>query len=161
MTGKEKKGILILVGIVLIVLLVVVFIIKSSGDKTKETQGNVFNPSASNNTEKYATNIEDGTKINNSTEFNKTKKYNNIEISNIQFTYEEGRSVLLADMKNVGSTKHNAEIVKITILDENNQVIDIFSPAIPDIEPGATETLNLIITGANCVNAKDFKIEEK
>lgn len=160
MTGKEKKGILILVGVVLIVLLVVVLAMKS-GDKTKETKGNVLNPSAGGNTEKYATNIEDGTKINNSTEFNKSKKYNNIEISNIQFTYEEGRSVLLADMKNTGSTKHNAEIVKITILDENNQAIDVLSPEIPNMEPGATKQLNVIISGKDAVNAKDFKIEAK
>lgn len=160
MTGKEKKGILILVGVVLIALLVVVLVTKGSGDKTKETQGNILKPTE-NNTEKYATNIEDGTKINNSTEFNKTKRYNNIEFTNIQFTYEEGRSVLLADMKNTGSIKHNAEIVKITILDENNQAIDVLSPVIKDIEPGATEQLNVIISGKDAVNAKDFKIEAK
>lgn len=157
---QERKVILIGVGIVIAILVLVLVINGISKKENRENQ-NVQSTQTEQNTEKYATNIENGTKINSSTEFNKSKKYNNIEISNIQFTYENGRSVLLADMKNIGKVKHNAEIVKITILDENNEQIDVLSPQIPNMEPGATKQLNVIISGKDAVNAKDFKIEAK
>ena len=67
-------------------------------------------------------------------------------------------SVLLADVKNTGSTTHEAEIVKITILGENGEVITETKPVIGKVEPGETIKLNATIT-ADVVNAKDFKIE--
>ena len=156
MTKKEAKIIFTAIGIVLAVLLIVVF---TKGVGKKEENNNVINTATQQNTEKYTTNLVDGTKINNSSEFNKVKKYKDIEISNIQFTYQEGRSVLLADIKNTGSTTHNQEIVKITIIGENNKVIDELEPVIPTMQAGETKQLNVIISGADSVNAKDFKIE--
>ena len=88
-------------------------------------------------------------------------KYKDIEISNIQFTYENGKSVLLATIKNTASTKHTSEIVKLTILGENNQVIDEVNAILPNMQAGETKQLNTTISGADSVNAKDFKIEEK
>ena len=157
MTKKEAKIIFTAIGIVLAVLLIVVF---TKGVGQKEENNNVINTATQQNTEKYTTNLVDGTKINNSSEFNKVKKYKDIEISNIQFTYQEGRSVLLADIKNTGSTTHNQEIVKITIIGENNKVIDELEPVIPTMQAGETKQLNVIISGADSVNAKDFKIED-
>ena len=158
MTKKEAKIIFTVIGIVLAVLLIVVF---TKGVGKKEENNNVINTATQQNTEKYTTNLVDGTKINNSSEFNKVKKYKDIEISNIQFTYQEGRSVLLADIKNTGSTTHNQEIVKITIIDENNKIIDELEPVMPTMQAGETKQLNVIISGADSVNAKDFKIEAK
>ena len=158
MTKKEAKIIFTAIGIVLAVLLIVVFT-KEVGQK--EENNNVINTATQQNTEKYTTNLVDGTKINNSSEFNKVKKYKDIEISNIQFTYQEGRSVLLADIKNTGTTTHNQEIVKITIIGENNKVIEELEPVIPTMQAGETKQLNVIISGADSVNAKDFKIEAK
>ena len=156
MTKKEAKIIFTAIGIVLAVLLIVVFT-KEVGQK--EENNNVINTATQQNTEQYTTNLVDGTKINNSSEFNKVKKYKDIEISNIQFTYQEGRSVLLADIKNTGTTTHNQEIVKITIIGENNKVIEELEPVIPTMQAGETKQLNVIISGADSVNAKDFKIE--
>ena len=158
MTKKEAKIIFTAIGIVLAVLLIVVF---TKGVGKKEENNNVINTATQQNTEKYTTNLVDGTKINNSSEFNKVKKYKDIEVSNIQFTYQEGRSVLLADIKNTGSTTHNQEIVKITIIGENNKIIDELEPVMPTMQAGETKQLNVIISGADSVNAKDFKIEAK
>lgn len=157
MTKKEAKVIFTAIGIVLAVLLIVVF---TKGAGKKGDNNNVTNTATEQNTEKYTTNLVDGTKINSGEEFNKVKKYKNIEISNIQFTYKDGRSVLLATMKNTGSTTHKDEIVKLTILDENNKVIDVLTPVISEMKPGGTRQLNVTVTGADSINAKDFKIEE-
>ena len=160
MTKQERKVILIGAGIVIAILL---FILIANAISKKDNNDNgVGNTQAvEQNVEKYTTNLADGTKINNSSEFNKVKKYKDIEISNIQFTYQEGRSVLLADIKNTGSTTHNQEIVKITIIGENNKVIDELEPVMPTMQAGETKQLNVIISGADSVNAKDFKIEAK
>lgn len=159
MTKKERKIILIGAGIVIAALLVVL-IVNAISKKGNEDTGKT-NTQVEQNVEKYTTNLEDGTKLNNSGEFNQNKKYKDIEISDIQFTYENGRSVLLANVKNTGSTKHNLEIVKLTILGENNQIIDETEPLMPTLEPGETKQFNVIITGADSVNARDFRIEEK
>lgn len=158
MTKQERKVILIIVGIMIGILLIV----RGVSKKEKNLgETNIQEEQNKQNEEKYVTTLNDGTKLNNSGEFNKSKKYKDIEISNIQFTYESGRTVLLADVKNTAGTKHTSEIVKLTILDENNEIIDEVNAIMPNIEAGETKKLNTIITGADRVNAKDFKIEEK
>lgn len=159
MENKEKKVILIGASIVIIAL-IILLVVNGVSKKGREDLGKT-NTQTEQNTEKYVTNLEDGTKLNHSGEFNKNKKYKDIEISNIQFTYENGRSVLLATVKNTGSTKHKLEIVKLTILGDNNQVIDEIEPLMPVLEPGETKQFNAMLSGADAVNAKDFKIEEK
>lgn len=158
MTKKERNVFLALVGFILVILLISV-IVKGNNKKTEEN--NIVNTAIEEDVEEYTTNLDDGIKINNSSEFNKNKKYKEIEISNIQFTYQNGKSVLLADLKNTASTKHKSEIVKITILDENDKVIDELEPVLPTMEAGETKQLNITISGGRSVNAKDFKIEEK
>ena len=160
MTKKEGKVILIGASIVIVALLIVL-IVNGISKKENDTERNIQSSNTEQNTEKYVANLEDGTKLNNSEELNKSKKYKDIEISNIQFTYTNGKTVLLATVKNTGSTKQKSEIVKLTILGENNQVIDEIEPVMPALEPGQTEQFNVTISGANSVNAKDFKIEAK
>lgn len=159
MTKKEKKGMIILI-IAAIVLIIIVVKISNKAQKKDIVEENTASQSEQSS-EKYTTNLSDGTKINSSDEFKHTKKYKDIEISNIQFTYQGGNSVLLADAKNTSSIKHESEIVKITILDENNNIIEELFPVIPSIQSGETKQLNIIISGIDSVNAKDFKIEEK
>lgn len=159
MTKQERKVIFIGAGIVIAVLLIVL-IVNGVSKKGKEDAGET-NTQINQNTEKYTTNLEDGTKLNNSGEFNQNKKYKDIEISNIQFTYENGRSVLLATVKNTGTTKHALEIVKLTILGDNNQVIDEIEPLMPELKAGEERQFNAILTGTDSVNARDFRIEEK
>lgn len=159
MNKKEGKVIFIGVGVVIVALLIVLVV--NAISKKENTNQNVQNTQVEQNVEKYTTNLEGGTKLNNSEEFNKNKKYKEIEISNIQFTYENGRSVLLATVKNTGSTKHKLEIVKLTILGDNNQVIDEIEPLMPELEAGEEGQFNAILTGEDSVNARDFRIEEK
>lgn len=159
MNKKEGKVIFIGVGVVIVALLIVLVV--NAISKKENTNQNVQNTQVEQNVEKYTTNLEGGTKLNNSEAFNKNKKYKEIEISNIQFTYENGRSVLLATVKNTGSTKHKLEIVKLTILGDNNQVIDEIEPLMPELEAGEEGQFNAILTGADSVNARDFRIEEK
>ena len=161
MSQKEKRVILSIVGVIILIFLIAV-IVKGFGKKEESRGNNVENTQTENvaNEEKYTTTLEDGTKLNDSQEFHNVKKFKQLEISNIQFTSNGGNSVFLADVKNTGSTTHEPEIVVITILGENNEVITTLETVIDKIEPGKTEKINTVVT-ADFANAKDFKIEAK
>lgn len=155
MNKDEKRWIILLVAVVLIAI--VFFVVIIGGDKAnKEEQNTTTNETT--NEEKYTEQLEDGTKLNTSEEFNSSKKYGNLEISNVQYTSKNGISVLLADVKNNGTTVHEKEIVKITILGDNEEVITEIKPVIGKIEPGETIKLNASVT-ADVANARDYKIE--
>lgn len=169
---SNHKKILALV-VIFIFILVSVFVINSVNKDKKANEGaqnvitnqnteayaNSLTNNTNDNSQKYTAVLSDGSKINISDTFNQSKKYKDIEISNIQFIHKDEKSVLLANVKNVGSTIHESEVVKMTILDENNETIYELKPVIPKVETGETEKMNIIISGAKSVNAKDFKIE--
>ena len=73
----------------------------------------------------YATKLEDGTRLNTSSELKETKTYKDLEISNIQFTEKNGSSVLLADVTNKGSETHEKETVKIIITEEDGSKTEV------------------------------------
>ena len=140
-----------------VIIIAVVIIVGIARENNKPVQTPTVEEQVVNE-EKFTTELSDGTKINTSEEFNNVKTYKDLEISNIQYTEKNGMSVLLADVTNKGTTTHEVEIVKITILGENGEEITQIKPAIGKIEPGATIKLNASIT-ADVANAKDFKIE--
>ena len=106
----------------------------------------------------YATKLEDGTRLNTSSELKETKTYKDLEISNIQFTEKNGSSGLLADVTNKGSETHEKETVKIIITEEDGSKTEVRA-LIGEIKAGETVKLNTSMT-ADKVNAKDFEIQE-
>lgn len=157
MKNNGNKWIVIL-GIVIVIVLIITWVLVME-NKKEETIENLNTQNTIANEENYVKELNDGTKINTSKALNNIKKYKNLEISNIQFTESNGMTVLLANVKNNGTTRHEAEIVKIEILDRNGNVITDGKPVIGNIEPGETIQLNASITG-NVANAKDFRINE-
>ena len=160
MNSNEKRWIVLLIAVVLIAVILIVALVnanKKSDNKVEnlnegETSQNVQDE------EKYTAELGDGTKINTSEDFNKTKTYKNLEITNIQFTNKDGMTVLLADVTNKGTSTHEEEIVTIKILGENGEVLDELHPVLGKAEPGETIELNAG-TSADVTNAKDFIIE--
>ena len=159
MNSNEKRWVILLVaGVIIAVIFFVVITNINKGDG--ENQNNVTQQQSVQNTsnEEFTTELDDGTKINTSESFGQTKTYNNLEISNIQFTSKDGKSTLLADVKNTGTTTHEPEIVKIVLLDENGNTVTELKPAIEKIEPGETAQINSSVS-ADVANVKDFRIE--
>ena len=160
MNSNEKRWIVLLIAVVLIAVILIVALVNANG-KEDENLGNPNNGETSQNVqdeEKYTAELSDGTKINTSEDFNKTKTYGDLEITNIQFTNKNGMTVLLADVTNKGTNTHEEEIVTIKILGENGEVLDELHPSLGRIEPGETIELNAG-TSADVANAKDFTIE--
>ena len=156
MNSNEKRWIILLIAVVIIAVVLIVALNVGKKDEN-QTQGGDINQGQTVNEEKYTTELDDGTKINTSEEFAKTKTYKNLEISNMQFTSKDGMTVLLADVKNIGSTNHEKEIVKLELLGENGEVLTDGKPVLGDVKPGETTKLNVSFMG-NHTNAKDFRI---
>ena len=150
MNSNQKRW-MVLVGII-VVLIIVLAIVFSGRGNNETVQGE-----REENEEIYVTELEDGTKLNTSEDFNNEKRYGNLVISNMQYTEQNGMTVMLADVTNEGSTVHEPEIVTITIYGENNEVITELHPAIGRIEPGETIKINATST-ADVANAKDYAI---
>lgn len=152
MNSNQKRWIvLVAVIVMLIIILAIVF------SRRGESQNEVTQGEREENEEIYVTELEDGTKLNTSEDFNNEKKYGNLVISNMQYTEQNGMTVMLADVTNEGSTVHEPEIVTITIYGENNEVITELHPAIGKIEPGETIKINATST-ADVANARDYEI---
>ena len=156
MNQNEKRWIVLLVAVVIIaiVFFVVLGFRNKDGEDLADNSQNV-----PTNEEQYTVQLDDGTKLNTSEQFNSNKKYGDLEISNIQYTTRpDGMTVLLADVTNKGTTNHELEMVKITILDQNGEAITEIRPLIDAMAPGETVQINASIT-ADVSNAKDFTIE--
>lgn len=159
MTDIEKKFIFTVIGF-LILIMIVVLSIKSSNKNKLEQQ-----KASENNTqlEDYVTSFEkigSDVKVNNNEDLAKTKTYNNVEMSNIKFTSQNGNSVLVADVKNIGEIKHEKEIITLSIIGSDDTEIATLDTISTDLEPGETKQLTVLAT-ADIVNAKNFIIKEK
>ena len=154
MTNKEKKVVFTLIGIMVVVLLIVVIV--KTVNKGEEDLGEINN--TIENEEKYVTELSDGTKLNNSEELNNEHTYKGVEISNIQFTSKKGNSVLLANVRNTGSTAFAGEEATIVLLGENGEELREIGLLIPSLEVGESKQINSIVT-ADVVNVKDFRVE--
>lgn len=121
MNQNEKRWIVLLVAVVIIaiVFFVVLGFRNKDGEDLADNSQNV-----PTNEEQYTVQLDDGTKLNTSEDFNSNKTYGDLEISNIQYTTRpDGMTVLLADVTNKGTTNHELEMVKITILDQNGKLL--------------------------------------
>ena len=165
MTDIEKKFIFTVIGF-LILIMIVVLCIKSSNKNKLEQQ-----KASENNTqlEDYVTSFEkigsDFAKhlVNKAADYEdlaNTKTYNNVEMSNIKFTSQNGNSVLVADVKNIGEIKHEKEIITLSIIGSDDTEIATLDTILTDLEPGETKQLTVLAT-ADIVNAKNFIIKEK
>lgn len=162
MKKSEKRMILglILVAIIIIAVLVNVrnknnntddvvdhnSIVENGGDQLREEIG------------EFVEVLDDGTKMNTSDKLAETKTFSNYEVSNIQLTESNGQSLILADVKNIGTTKAEVVLIDITLLDKEGNEIVTIGGIIGDVEPGQTVQLNSSAT-TDFSNAYDFTIK--
>lgn len=150
MKKKEKKMIL---GLVLgvVILIVILLIGRNVGKKETTTEGNTQNE------EKYVKVLEDGTKLNTSNKLSETKEIDGLEIGNIQFTYNNGISVVLADVVNTTSKDIEITEVVLTLYDDKNNVLEELEGVISPVKAGESVQLNMGVS-ADYANAYDFSL---
>ena len=110
--------------------------------------------------EKFVQVLEDGTKLNKSSKLNETKNVEGIEISNIQFTYKDGQTVLLADVTNNSGKAIDMTLLNIKLLDEQENEIITIGGIISPMQVGETTQLNAGMT-MDYANAYDVEITLK
>ena len=156
MKKKEKRMILIL--LVVLVIAIVAFIISKNANKGNK---GIENKTEENTAvEEFVQVLEDGTKLNKSSKFNETKNIDGIEISNIQFTYKDGQTVLLADVINNSGKAVDMTLLDIKLLDEQGNEIITVGGIISPLQPGAKTQFNTSMT-LDYANTYDFKITLK
>ena len=154
MKKKEKRLILVLIAILVIVLIIGLFI-----KKNKNKENEIQNQNTATD-EKFVQCLEDGTKLNKSSKFNETKNIDGIEISNIQFTYKDGQTVLLADVINNSGKAVDMTLLDIKLLDEQGNEIITVGGIISPMQVGETSQLNASMT-MDYANAYDVEITLK
>ncbi len=160
---ESRNKILLCILIILIVLLIIVCILVNVAKfiKNKENPEN----SESNNIEKYLIAIpedldSDDTESANIKSLKITKKYNNIEIYNIQFFLQNKKTILSITQKNTDSKEHKQEIVSMSALDDKGSVISTFNIPLLNLNPGESLSFNMSIE-TDLSNMKDFSIKAK
>lgn len=133
----NKKTIIITI---LIILVLIIFVVIKK-DKKQNNQEII-----ENNPEILVQTLEDGTKLNTSTKLSETKKVENLEISNTQITNKNGKTMLLADVKNVGTATIQMMQLEITLIDSNQKEIEKLDGLLGTIKPGETVQLNIEAT---------------
>lgn len=151
---KSKKWIIVIILVAIIVIVGVVILVNSL--KKNET---LSNERISNigTYEKYVQVMQNGTKINVSDEFLKTKKYDGLEISNISLKFEKGISTFIAQITNkTGKTKKEQKVT-IILEDETGKQIDTLKGIIDETNPSETVTLKISAT-KDIVNTYNFRV---
>ncbi len=156
MHNKDKKLTVILIVIFIIILIISFFINKIGNDKN-EIQEQTQDTETG---EKFVRVLEDGTKLNISEKLNETKNVEGIEISNIQFTYKDGQTVLLADVTNNSGKAIGITLLNIKLLDEQENEIITIGGIISPMQVGETTQLNAGMT-MDYANAYDVEITFK
>ena len=159
MKNKEKRMILIL--LVILIIAIVIFVVSKNLNKESKTKENGSTTQQENTEpEEFVQVLEDGTKLNTSTELNKEKQVGNYKFENMQLTTQDNQTVLLADVTNTGSSKTDIQLVDITLLDKDGNEIITVGGIISQLEPGEKTQFNTSMT-LDYANTYDFKITLK
>jgi len=159
MKKEDKKVVLILVGIAVIVV-GCLCIFGNMGKKQSDNEDNEAKTSEKSNSEKYVQKLEDGSKLNVSDKLRKSKTVDGLEISNIQLKEIGGITTLLADVENKTGVATAQKIVKIEILDNSGKVLTDVQGIIDPMKVGEKVQLNVAVS-ADVANAYDFRINGK
>ena len=159
MKKKEKRMILIL--LVILIIAIVIFVVSRNLNKESKTKENGSTTQQENTEpEEFVQVLEDGTKLNTSTELNKEKQVGNYKFENMQLTTQDNQTVLLADVTNTGSNKTDIQLVDVTLLDKDGNEIITVGGIISQLEPGEKTQFNTSMT-LDYANTYDFKITLK
>lgn len=146
--SKEGKKIFIIILAIVVVLIVILLISNSLKKKDKNENNEVA-------VNEHNVIIIDAPKV------SETKKYKNLDISNIKIVVEDDITKITADVTNNTTAKTMGEWVSINILDKENNNIEQMVGHIPEIEVGQTEQIgSQILSNGQDTAAYDIEITE-
>ena len=152
MKNSEKRMIIILLGVLLIAIIIFA---TTRGNKKEDKNENTTVENKP--VEEFVQVLEDGTKLNTSTKFNQAREVQGFKFENIQFTEQNGQTVLLADVTNNTGKATDYTLVDVIILDKEGKEIVKLGGIISKLQPGEKTQFNMSST-LDYANAYDFKI---
>ena len=157
MKRNEKKLILVLI---LILIVVIVVKVRSGGEKERDLMKSDEMAKGNRVEEEFVQNLKDGTKLNKSEVLSQTKTLGDLEFTNIQLTNQNGQTLLLADVKNIGTIATGMQLIDVLILDKNGEQIGKISGIVSPLEAEETTQFNSS-TLEDYANAYDFQVINK
>ena len=154
MNQNNKLIIILLIFVLLLVVGVFAFIMIKNNTQDNNSS------SSSITTEVTVEKLEDGTKLNTSSKLSQIKRVGNLEISNSQITNKDGKTTLLADVKNIGTETINSLELQIILLDESGKEIKTLNGILGTIKTNETTQLNVAST-QDYTNIYDYTIKIK
>ena len=158
MNKDEKKWIVLLVAVFIILAVLIIGLSLSKNKKTEEKGGTQVIQKQTE--EKYVEVKEDGTKINQSNKLKETKNFEGLEIKNITIETKDNETILKADVENTTSQATGDYAIKIKVVDDLRNEIKQIGGYINYIGPKEKTTL-IIKTSYDFANAYDFAIEKQ
>ena len=160
----NKKGIIIAILVILLVIGVVtgVIIYKNNSKVNNNQSGQQENQDETaslidmNNTENAK--IESGVKENTSENIAKDRKLENLSITDIKLSAQDGVTSFTATVKNDSNRDFAGGIVKISFTNKDGSNYAELEAYIPEIVAGGTNAINAGTT-ADIANAYDFTME--
>lgn len=160
--NKNKNKILAICMILLIIVVLAIIIVVNKLGKAKEENVLVSDDGTTENqnVEEFVNNLENGGKINTSSKLNENREFEGLKIENIQLTYQNSQTQLLANVKNDTSTESELMMVEITLYDKDENKIVSLDGIISPLKPGESTQLN-IGSSLDYANAYDLEIVKK
>lgn len=160
--NKNKNKILAICMILLIIVVLAIIIVVNKLGKAKEENVLVSDDGTTENqnVEEFVNNLENGGKINTSSKLNENREFEGLKIENIQLTYQNSQTQLLANAKNDTSTESELMMVEITLYDKDGNKIVSLDGIISPLKPGESTQLN-IGSSLDYANAYDLEIVKK
>ena len=162
MKSSAKKRILIIV-LILVIIIVALLIWRNSRKENQIAENNGGADSSqtdTNEVEEFVQVLDDGSKLNTSSELQTEKTLDGLKMTNIQLKASGGITTLLADVENTTDEKIEEKMVRVEILDKQGDTITEVKGVIDSVDPGKTVQLNIAVT-ADVANAYDFKISNE
>ena len=158
---SNTKGIILLIAIIIIAIIVVGTIIYQNNKNTQqeqqqETEQDSLSLIDMNNTENAK--IESGVKENTSENISKDRKLENLSITDIKLSAQDGVTSFTATVKNDSNKDFAGGIVKISFTNKDGSNYAELEAYIPEIVAGGTNAINAGTT-ADIANAYDFTME--
>lgn len=151
MKKSEKKMVLIL-ALIAIAIIVVLIVVRNNQKPEIANDGEAINKA-----EEFVTRLEDGTRVNTSKKLHETKKFEGLEISDLQVTENGNLSIILATVKNTSSTATQDMPITMKFIDKQGNEITTTHGYIGALQPGEETQLNTSTT-FDYANAYDFII---
>ncbi len=160
MKNNEKKGLLILVGVAILIVLVIWLFTRPKNNDNKGTTQNPASSESSASQGEFTKVEEDGTIVNTSEKLNEDRTEDiGFSVTNISFEESNGRTVLKARVTNATEKAQDSFFGNIVLFDKAGNEIGRIPVSIPKTQQGETIEVKASIT-ESYANAYDFKLEK-